>query len=127
MRPVYQKMIVATDGSPTAAKAVDRAVEVARDHGATLTIMSAGSPERAGKVVAAEQSRLKNSDVPIDTLTVDGEPSSAIVDAAAKGNFDVLVVGNRGMTGIRRFITLGAVPNKVSHHLPCSLLIVKTT
>ncbi|MCI0347231.1 MAG: universal stress protein [Chloroflexi bacterium] len=31
------------------------------------------------------------------------------------------------MTGISRFLTLGSVPNKVSHHLPCSLLIVKTT
>jgi nucleotide-binding universal stress UspA family protein len=46
---------------------------------------------------------------------------------ARTGGYDLLVVGNRGMTGVTRFLRLGSVPNKVSHHLPCSLLIVKTT
>jgi nucleotide-binding universal stress UspA family protein len=39
---------------------------------------------------------------------------------------DLIVVGNKGMTGARRFL-LGNVPNKVSHHAPCSVLIVRTS
>jgi nucleotide-binding universal stress UspA family protein len=39
---------------------------------------------------------------------------------------DLIVVGNKGMTGAKRFL-LGSVPNKVSHHAPCSVLIIRTT
>ncbi len=39
---------------------------------------------------------------------------------------DLLVVGNKGMTGAKRFL-LGSVPNKVSHHAPCSVMIIRTT
>ena len=39
---------------------------------------------------------------------------------------DLIVVGNKGMTGARRFL-LGSVPNKISHHAPCSVLIIRTT
>ena len=47
--------------------------------------------------------------------------------AASSGAYDLLVTGNRGMTGVTRFLRLGSVPNKITHQLPCSLLIVKTT
>jgi nucleotide-binding universal stress UspA family protein len=76
--------------------------------------------------VRAEALRLGDAGVPIDTRTVDDDPVTALVDAAADG-YDLLVVGNRGMTGVARFLRLGSVPAKVTHHLPCSLLIVKTT
>ena len=52
---------------------------------------------------------------------------SGLIDEATAGGFDLLVMGNKGMTGVTRFFRLGSVPNKVTHHLPCSLLIVKTT
>ena len=48
-------------------------------------------------------------------------------EAAADGGHDLVVIGNAGMTGPRRLTTLGSVPNKVSHSLGCSLLIVRTT
>jgi len=124
---VYQKILVGTDGSATAAKAVDRAVEVARSSGADLTIFSAARRDKAEKVVAAEAQRHAGAGVTIDTKTSEGEPVAALIDAARTGNYDLLVMGNRGMTGVTRFLRLGSVPNKVSHHLPCSLLIVKTT
>jgi nucleotide-binding universal stress UspA family protein len=54
-----------------------------------------------------------------------GEPANALVELAEKLNADLLVVGNRGMSGMKRFV-LGSVPNKVSHHCPCSVLIVDT-
>jgi nucleotide-binding universal stress UspA family protein len=58
---------------------------------------------------------------------VDADPVSALIDEARDRRADLLVLGNKGMTGLSRFFTLGSVPNKVAHHLPCRLLIVKTT
>jgi nucleotide-binding universal stress UspA family protein len=124
---VYAKILVGTDGSKTAARAVDRAVDVARAAGATLTIFSAAPLSKGEKVVADEKARHGSSGVTIHGKVIDGEPVSALIDEARTGAYDLLVVGNRGMTGVTRFLRLGSVPNKVSHHLPCSLLIVKTT
>jgi nucleotide-binding universal stress UspA family protein len=124
---MFRKLLVGTDGSRTAARAVDRAVEVAAASGASLTILSAGRPDKAGSVVEAESARLADAGVAIDTKVVDDDPVAALVQAAKDGGHDLLVVGNKGMTGVSRFLRPGAVPNKVSHRLPCSLLIVKTT
>jgi nucleotide-binding universal stress UspA family protein len=124
---VYRKILVGTDGSKTAAKAVDRAIDVAKAAGAALTIFTAASKPKGEQVVAAESQRHAGSGVAIDTMVVDDEPVSALLDVARTGEYDLVVIGNRGMTGVTRFLRLGSVPNKVSHHLPCSLLIVKTT
>jgi nucleotide-binding universal stress UspA family protein len=56
----------------------------------------------------------------------EGDPADAILDVAEETNADLIVVGNKGMTGAKRFL-LGSVPNKVSHHAPCGVLIVRTT
>ena len=124
---MYTKILVGTDGSPTAAKAVDRAVQFAKSAGASLTILSAGRPERSQKAVDAEAARHASSGVAIDTQVVQGDAVEELVKAAASGAYDLLVTGNRGMTGVTRFLRLGSVPNKITHQLPCSLLIVKTT
>ena len=124
---MYQRILVGTDGSDTAALAVDRAVEVARAAGAALTIFSAARQDRAAETVAAEAARHASSGVAIRTEVAEGEPVGALIDACRTGGYDLLVLGNRGMTGVTRFLRLGSVPNKVSHHLPCSVLIVKTT
>lgn len=124
---MHTKILVGTDGSKTAAKAVDRAVEVAAASGASLTILSAGRPEKARTVVDAEVARVANGGAVVDAKVVDDDPVAALIDTAREGGYDLIVVGNRGMTGVTRFLRLGSVPNKVTHHLPCSLLIVKTT
>lgn len=119
------RILVATDGSSTATRAVDRAVEVAATSGASLTVLSAGPAAQA--VVDAEVARLAGSGIAVEPLAAGGDAAAAIVEAAAAGGYDLVVVGNVGMTGPRRFFTLGSVPNKVSHSLACSLLIVRTT
>lgn len=124
---MYERILVGTDGSTTAAKAVDRAVQVAATTGASLTVLTAGPVERGEAVVAAEADRHAGSGVAIATKVVDADPVAALIEEARDGRFDLLVMGNKGMTGVTRFFRVGAVPNKVSHHLPCSLLIVKTT
>jgi nucleotide-binding universal stress UspA family protein len=95
--------------------------------GASLTLLTAGSAAKGQAVVDAEAARHAESGVAIDTTVVEADPVAALVDTARDGGYDLLVVGNRGMTGVTRFLRLGSVPNKVTHHLPCSLLIVKTT
>jgi nucleotide-binding universal stress UspA family protein len=125
---VYRTILVGTDGSTTANKAVDRAVDVARATGATVTILSVGPPDRAARTVAAEVERVgaSASGVEVRTKVESGDPSHVLLDEAERGGYDLLVVGNKGMTGASRFF-LGSVPNKVSHHAPCALLIVRTT
>jgi nucleotide-binding universal stress UspA family protein len=122
-----KKVLVGTDGSATAAKAVDRAVDVAKASGARLTILSVGPPEIATQIVEREAVRHAGSGVTLETAVIAGEPTAAIVEAARAGGYDLLVIGNRGMTGIARVLRLGSVPNKVMHRLPCNLLVVKTT
>ena len=124
----YRKILVASDGSATAHKAVDRAVEVASHTGADVTILTVGKPDKAGRIAAAEAERVAtgNDRVAIATKTDDGDAAQIILDEAEQGRYDLLVVGNKGMTGAGRFL-LGSVPNKISHHAPCALLIVRTT
>jgi nucleotide-binding universal stress UspA family protein len=123
---VFERILVGTDGSKTAATAVDRAVEVAADTGAALTIFTAAKRAKGEATVAAEQRRHANAGVAIDVKVVEGDAVHALVEEAGSGRYDLLVMGNKGMTGLSRFFT-SSVPGRVSHHIPCSLLIVKTT
>jgi nucleotide-binding universal stress UspA family protein len=123
---MYERILVGTDGSSTAAKAVERAVAVASSAGAALTIFTAASSAKGEAVVAAEAARHAEAGVDISTKVVDTDPVSGLVAEATAGDFDLLVMGNKGMTGLTRFLR-GSVPNRISHQLPCSLLIVKTT
>lgn len=121
----YERVLVGTDGSRTATEAVDRAVSVARDHGATLTVLSAGRDAEA--VLAAESERLADAGVDVRTMARSGDAASALATEATHGAHDLLVVGNKGLHGLRRLNPLGSVPGRLSHHLPCTLLVVKTT
>jgi nucleotide-binding universal stress UspA family protein len=70
--------------------------------------------------------KLEGAGVEVDTFAREGDAADAILDVAEETNADLIVVGNKGMTGTKRFL-LGSVPNKVSHHAPCSVLIIRTT
>ena len=124
---MYERILVATDGSETATRAVDRAVKVAQATGGTLTLLTAAPPAQADAILAREMKRLADAGVQLETRASERDAASAIVEAAEGGDYDLVVVGNKGMTGSKRFFTLGSVPNKVSHHLATNLLIVRTT
>jgi nucleotide-binding universal stress UspA family protein len=122
---MIDKVLVGTDGSPTAQRAVERAVQVAASAGASLTILSVGRDgDRIAKEAAGPH---EGSGVAIDARGASGEPATVLVDEAEQGGYDLLVTGNKGLTGLRRLTPVGKVPSKVAHHLPCSLLVVKTT
>ena len=69
---------------------------------------------------------VEGAGVKVDTFAREGDAADAILDVAEEQHADLIVVGNKGMTGAKRFL-LGSVPNKVSHHAPCSVLIIRTT
>ena len=71
-------------------------------------------------------SALKESGIEVETMAREGDPADAILDVAEEKKADLIVVGNKGMTGAKRFL-LGSVPNKVSHHAPCSVMIIRTS
>ncbi len=83
-------------------------------------------PARAGRGGQCPQEEAKAAGVEVQTFSRRGDPSDAILDVAEEEKADLIIVGNKGMTGAKRFL-LGSVPNKVSHHAPCSVLIVRTT
>jgi len=147
---MFGRIVVGTDGSETAAKAVGEAVELAAAVGATVDIVSAYEPvpesrlreeaegvpadvswavgprEDVDATLAAAGEIAESKGVKSKVHPRQGDPADAILDVAEEQNADLIVVGNKGMTGAKRFL-LGSVPNKVSHHAPCSVLIVRTT
>jgi nucleotide-binding universal stress UspA family protein len=148
---MFATILVGTDGSDTATTAVRYAIDLARELGARLQVVSAYEP------VSDERLRSDTIEVPhdaqwminpredvlgllerarseaeavgvqkVETFARQGDAADAILDVAEEQRTDLIVVGNKGMTGAKRFL-LGSVPNKISHHAPCSVLIVRTT
>jgi nucleotide-binding universal stress UspA family protein len=148
---MFASIVVGTDGSETATTAVRHAIGVARSLGSKLLIVSAYEPvsdqrlrnelmqapkdlqwtvnPRADVLALLESAqREAQSDgvSQVETFARQGDAADAILDIAEEQGSDLIVIGNKGMTGATRFL-LGSVPNKVSHHAPCSVLIVRTT
>lgn len=120
----YRKILVGVDGSPTSLKAAQRAVELAKEVGAKVTLISVG--EHGRQYVSDASDRFEGSGVEIDTVVDTGDPADVILETAQDGEYDLIAVGNKGMSGVSRFL-LGSVPSKISHHSPCDVLIVHTT
>ena len=147
---MFRSILVGTDGSPTAATAVGEAIALARSLGAELRIVCAYEPVPQARLRAESQSAPRDVEwmlgpredvdatlgaaleeaaaagVEAQTFARQGDPADAILDVAEETGADLIIVGNKGMTGAKRFL-LGSVPNKVSHHAPCSVLIIRTT
>ena len=143
-----KSIVVGTDGSQTASHALREAADLARATGACLHIVSAyerasgvhvqgeDPPERLSWMVGPDaqvDSVLDNAAGELHTEGMEvqqharrGDPADALLKVAEEQDADLIVVGNKGMTGAKRFL-LGSVPNKISHHARCSVLIVRTT
>ncbi len=124
-----QTIVVGTDGSETAAKALDAAVELGAVLGAELHVVSAyGARQRSSDVeeLLAEAARAASCEgLEAATHTRRGDPADALIAVSAELGADLLVIGSRGMSRASRSL-LGSVPDKVSHNAPCSVLIVQT-
>jgi nucleotide-binding universal stress UspA family protein len=146
---MFHSIVVGTDGSATATEAVHRAYELAAALSADLHVVSAYRPPAIVLAATAEPGltpsavvqwsaaaaddvrRLLDSvaaelsgPVTVTTHAVAGHPATAILSVAETVGADLIVVGNRGMKGTRR--VLGSIPNHVSHHADCDVLVVDT-
>jgi nucleotide-binding universal stress UspA family protein len=151
---MFKSIVVGTDGSDSASKAVVAAAELAGSQpDSVLHIVIVQKPLSPGALAASElaasapiaaernweeeiKAELERSlgqaadtassagKCNIETHARFGNPAEVLCDMAAHLSADLIVVGNRGMQGGRRF--LRSVPNSVSHHAPCSVLIVDT-
>jgi nucleotide-binding universal stress UspA family protein len=147
---MFSSIVVGTDGSDTATQAVRQAVDLARSVGAKLELVSAYEPvpsqrlreerreapediqwainprEDVDATLEAAAIVARDAGLTVEVYPRQGDPADAILDVAEERDADLIIVGNKGMTGAKRFL-LGSVPNKVSHHAPCSVLIIRTT
>ena len=147
---MFDSIVVGTDGSDTARKAVSQAGDLAKAVGGSIHLVSAYEPVPSGRLreeskeapedlqwminpredvdatLAEAAEELKKAGVEVDTYARQGDPADAILDVAEEKDANLIIVGNKGMTGAKRFL-LGSVPNKISHHAPCSVLIIRTT
>jgi nucleotide-binding universal stress UspA family protein len=140
---VFETVVVGADGSPTAAEAARQAIELVKLTNGKLHIVTAYKPQQlkveggaeyskslasgdlADSVLADLESRAKIAGVEVKTHRQTSTPADAICEVAAEVNADLIVVGNKGMRGVRR--ALGSVPNSVAHQAPCAVLIAYTT
>lgn len=147
----YRNIVVGTDGSPTAERAVRHAGELATADGARVIVVTAFAPSAAAgtgepdgvpddlryvlsdRVQAEELAergrRVLREELGVDKVVVQaiaGDPASVLLEAATDFDADLIVVGSKGLTSAAHFI-LGSVASSVSHHAPCDVLIAHTT
>jgi nucleotide-binding universal stress UspA family protein len=150
---MFRTIVVGTDGSARATRAVEQAADLAQTLAATLhvvraykgvedtiaTAMASGSmvtaspelgdvakeeAEAVGGTLESLAAGLRERGVTVETHVVSGSPAPVILETATALGADLIVVGNRGMTGAKR--VLGSVPNTLAHHATCAVLIVRT-
>jgi nucleotide-binding universal stress UspA family protein len=149
---VYRTVVVGTDGSETAGRAVAAAAELAKAYGARLVVVTAFTHDERAETEKVSQpgvpddlrftltDRVQAEDLAkrgretakaagltdVVVATDEGPPGDVLLGIAEDHGADLVVVGSKGMTGASRFV-LGSVANTVSHHAPCDVLVVHTT
>ena len=147
---MYETILVGTDGSETATRAVEKAAQLAASFDGKLLIVTAYQPVPQSQVDAEKRGAPEdiawaiNPREKVDTIlseakslageqgartvethAVEGSATDAILDAADKFEALVIIVGSVGLTGAKRFL-LGSVPSRVIHHATVDVLVVRT-
>ena len=124
-----RRVLVATDRSETAERAVRFATEMAERYGAELFVLRVLLSDDGTRAEAtrelAEYAESLAGERGRSSVVIGADPAEAIVESARREKADVLVVGSVGMSGRREFL-LHNVPNRVSHNAPCTVVIVHT-
>lgn len=126
----YARMVVGTDGSETAGRAVDRAARLANDLDSTLILVTASAPigmtdDVAEEIVVAARDRVRGRGVEAQGVVKEGDPAEVLTAVAASEDAGLVVVGDQGLGRARRF-KLGGVAERVAVMAPCDVLIVET-
>ncbi|MEW6696948.1 MAG: universal stress protein [Bacillota bacterium] len=145
---MYKKILVPLDGSDRATKALSHAVELAKKLGAKVTLINVvpslppyvntavdrlGQAQQAiidelmrnGKEMLEQYvSSISDKTLDVDTFIVMGQPADEILEKARAENYELIVIGSRGLGEIKGYI-MGSVSNRVSRHASCPVLIIR--
>ena len=140
---MFQKILLAYDGSEGANRALAVGIDLAKIHGAELWALAVEEKlprfsatidevqeekqfanEQYGKLLEAAKVKAKEAGIELKPLMKPGHPAQTIVAAAKEGKFDLVLVGHTGLSGVWAAF-LGTTAEKVSRHAPCSVLIVR--
>ncbi len=122
--PPYRRILLATDGSATADRAARKAYALASRLDASMTLLFIGHP-KTGELVLGDTAATIGEGRPVGLMILEGDPAGQIVATAGQEGFDLVVVGNRGLTGARAAL-LGSVPRDVAEFAPCDVLVART-
>ena len=140
---MFKKILLAYDGSQGAGRALMAGIELARLYGAELTALAVQErlPRFSGtidevqeekdladqqyrRLLDGAQAQAQEAGVQLQTMMRPGHPAQTIVEVANEGHFDLILVGNSGLSGVWAAF-LGTTAERVSRHAPCSVLIVR--
>jgi nucleotide-binding universal stress UspA family protein len=148
---MFQKIVVAIDGSEMGEKALDAAVVIAKEQQAELSLLHIGREVLVGQYAVGEMAYIaKQYDIEFNEIIkkeaeallnqakekaeaqgvaavshyVTGDPARQIVEFAKENDIDLIVIGSRGLSGLKE-IMLGSVSHKVSQLAECPVLIIK--
>jgi nucleotide-binding universal stress UspA family protein/nitrite reductase/ring-hydroxylating ferredoxin subunit len=120
----YSHVLLATDGSKTADRAARKAYDLADSLDARVTMVFVGHPA-TGRLVTSDTVATYAGDVPTEVVIVAGDPTREILGTAVAVDADLIVIGNKGMTGAKRFFT-ASVPGRVSEQADRDVLVCRT-
>jgi nucleotide-binding universal stress UspA family protein len=141
MTKLFEKVLIATDGSEKNQPAVRKGVEIARSCGSTLyavyviddtSFTTAQSEVFTGDVYeklkdegeeALSRVRQIAGNVTVETYVLFGKPAAVITDFAARNRVDLIVVGSQGRSGLERLI-LGSIAESIIRMADCMILVV---
>ncbi len=140
---MFAKLLVPIDGSPDAHRALDAALDLAARLGAAVTVLEVvedfgplpgyyeAAPEGTDRVRWLADQRFEDvvpalgtTDVPWDRRVERGDPADTVCRVAEQGAYDLIVIGSRGLSSVKRFL-VGSVSDRVVHHAPCPVLVVR--
>jgi nucleotide-binding universal stress UspA family protein len=148
MNPVIRRILVPVDFSAHSDRAVAYAIQLASEVGAALELLhvvedpilsGAWSPECCAPAIAAllgtiasdartrletVRASLAGRNVAVSSTVVTGQPAPSIVDYAVVGEFDLIVMGTHGRTGLSHAL-VGSVAERVSRRAPCPVLTIR--
>ncbi len=142
---VISNVLVAVDGSENSIRGLDFALEFAEKYGANLTIInvteSSAAAAYAGDGMASiardlrkfheeilnkalERAKATHPAVPVSTILREGDASNEIITVANEGNYDVVILGHRGLGKVKGML-LGSISEKVIRSLACTVILVR--
>ena len=137
---VFDKILVPVDGSEHSLHALEKAVQIAKKFDSKIVLINVYSVSsfkvtpsqvfdyvmeirKAGESILAE-AKMKLEGIQVETILKEGHIVEEIIKAAKENNFDLIVMGARGVSKIKE-ILLGSVSHGVTLHAPCPILIIR--